>query len=162
MKSLPTVGIRFTASADLEGIKDIKVLQLIGLEDHALTAQAASTTFCPEPSPIPLYTQILEISGHIVTPFCSGSPQRIWDKLASGSCKILVFVALVLLITLRRVLLKCTTAEKIIECLNNVSEEASEVTANKAIEMWQQYGNLLSPSIGTENIKVLLPRAKQI
>nr|CAD7587536.1 unnamed protein product [Timema genevievae] len=141
---------------------DYAELQHSGLEDHALTAQAASTTFCPEPSPIPLYTQILEISGHIVTPFCSGSPQRIWDKLASGSCKILVFVALVLLITLRRVLLKCTTAEKIIECLNNVSEEASEVTANKAIEMWQQYGNLLSPSIGTENIKVLLPRAKQI
>nr|CAD7266747.1 unnamed protein product [Timema shepardi] len=44
---------------------------------------------------------------------------RIWDKLASGSCKILVFVALVLLITLRRMLLKCTTAEKIIESLNN-------------------------------------------
>nr|CAD7406066.1 unnamed protein product [Timema cristinae] len=43
-----------------------------------------------------------------------------------------------------------------------VSEEASEVTANKAIEMWQQYGNLLSPSIGTDNIKVLLPRVKQI
>nr|CAD7454315.1 unnamed protein product [Timema tahoe] len=51
-------------------------LLLESFEEHALTAQAASTTFCPEPSPIPLYTQILEISGHIVTPFCSGSPQR--------------------------------------------------------------------------------------
>nr|CAD7431468.1 unnamed protein product [Timema monikensis] len=49
------------------------------LEDHALTAQAASTTFCPEPSPILLYTQLLEISGHIVTPFCSGSPPKVFD-----------------------------------------------------------------------------------
>nr|CAD7413532.1 unnamed protein product [Timema poppensis] len=83
-QSFPALGIGFTASADLEGIKDIKILQFKGLEDHALTAQVASTMFCPEPSPILHYTQLLEISGHIVTPFCSGSPPEFKAPLKLG------------------------------------------------------------------------------
>ncbi|PSN44323.1 hypothetical protein C0J52_09284 [Blattella germanica] len=82
---------------------------------------------------------------------------KIWDKLTGGSCKILVFVAVVILITLRRHLLKCLITENILKCLNSIAEEMAEVIVNKAIEMWQQYGSLLTPGTGPDSLKAHLP-----
>ncbi|XP_069681468.1 TBC1 domain family member 7 [Periplaneta americana] len=82
---------------------------------------------------------------------------KIWDKLTGGSCKILVFVAVVILITLRRHLLKCLMTENVLKCLNTIAEEMAEVIVNKAIEMWQQYGSLLTPGTGPDSLKTHLP-----
>ena len=85
---------------------------------------------------------------------------KIWDKLTGGSCKILVFVAVMILITLRRHLLKCLMTENVLKCLNNITEEIAEVIVNKAIEMWQQYGSLLTPGTGPDSLKAHLPTSR--
>ncbi|XP_044727631.1 TBC1 domain family member 7, partial [Chrysoperla carnea] len=69
---------------------------------------------------------------------------KIWDKLCAGSFKILVFVGVVLLTTLRRVLIRCTNAVAILECIEKITEETAEVIVNKAIEVWQQNGCALT------------------
>lgn len=46
---------------------------------------------------------------------------RIWDKIAVGAYKILVFVAIVILTTLRRFLLKCKTLDNVLDTILNVS-----------------------------------------
>lgn len=45
--------------------------------------------------------------------------------------------------TLRRNILILNTTEPLLEELKNISEETSEVIANKATELWQQYGSPL-------------------
>lgn len=82
---------------------------------------------------------------------------KIWDKVTGGSCKILVFVAVVILRTLRRNLLLCKMLDNVLNCLNNIPEETAEVIVNKAIEMWQQYGSLLTPGAGPDSLKAHLP-----
>ncbi|XP_049784742.1 TBC1 domain family member 7 [Schistocerca cancellata] len=86
---------------------------------------------------------------------------KIWDKLIGGSCKILVFVAVLLLVTLKRALLKCATTDNIASCLKNISEEVSEVIVNQAIEMWQQYGSSLNTVISAEGGKTHLTTNRQ-
>ncbi|XP_015598973.1 TBC1 domain family member 7 isoform X3 [Cephus cinctus] len=73
----------------------------------------------------------------------NGSIPKIWDKIVVGAYKILVFVAVVTLITLKRVLLRCEHLDNILDAINNISEETSEVIVNKAIELWQQSGSTL-------------------
>lgn len=80
---------------------------------------------------------------------------KIWDKVAGGSSKILIFVAVVVLITLRRTLLKCSTIESVTMCLSNISEEASEAIVNQAVDMWQQHGSSLSVVSCTDTTKAL-------
>lgn len=46
---------------------------------------------------------------------------RVWDKIISGSCKILVFVALEIFLTFKMKIIALTTAEKITQFLENVS-----------------------------------------
>ena len=46
---------------------------------------------------------------------------RVWDKVISGSCKILVFVAVEILLTFKMKLLALNSAEKIEQFLENVS-----------------------------------------
>jgi hypothetical protein len=41
--------------------------------------------------------------------------------------------------------------------LNSIPEETAEVIVNKAIEMWQQCGSLLTPGAGPDNLKAHLP-----
>lgn len=60
-----------------------------------------------------------------------------------GSFKILPFVAVILLTTLRRNLLNITCKSLVFDELKTITEEISEVIANKAIELWQQYGSPL-------------------
>ncbi|KAL0281308.1 UNVERIFIED_CONTAM: hypothetical protein PYX00_002335 [Menopon gallinae] len=68
---------------------------------------------------------------------------KIWDKIVGGSFKILPFVAVILFTTLRRNLLNITCKSTVFDELKGITEEISEVIANKAIELWQQYGSLL-------------------
>lgn len=46
---------------------------------------------------------------------------RVWDKVISGSCKILVFVAVEILLTFKMKLMALTSSEKIEQFLENVS-----------------------------------------
>lgn len=46
---------------------------------------------------------------------------RIWDKVVSGSCKILVFVAVEILLTFKIKVMALNSAEKITKFLENVS-----------------------------------------
>ncbi|XP_077286491.1 TBC1 domain family member 7 [Arctopsyche grandis] len=68
---------------------------------------------------------------------------KIWDKVCGGSSKVLVYVAIVLLVTLRRGILRCEDAEQVLRCIHDVPEEAEEVIANKSIELWQQCGSMI-------------------
>ncbi|XP_059736366.1 TBC1 domain family member 7 isoform X2 [Bos taurus] len=50
------------------------------------------------------------------------SLQRIWDKVVSGSCKILVFVAVEILLTFKIKVMALNSAEKITKFLENLEE----------------------------------------
>ncbi|XP_071438746.1 TBC1 domain family member 7 [Hetaerina americana] len=121
-----------------------------------------------------LYSYLLEIRAFQVLPLESWfyrcfagvlydqALRKIWDKLAGGSCKILVYVAIVLLITLRRGIFGSKTRDEVLNHLSNINEEAADVIANKAIEMWQQHGSALTPGVGHDSMKshALLHRSK--
>ncbi|CAG5020845.1 unnamed protein product [Parnassius apollo] len=64
---------------------------------------------------------------------------KIWDKVCSGAPKILSFVAVMLVITLRRNILKAQNGDEVLKCVSEIPEQCEEVVANKAIELWQ-YG----------------------
>lgn len=74
----------------------------------------------------------------------NGSIAKIWDKIVVGAYKILVFVAVVILTTLRRLLLRCENTDNVLDTVGNITEETSEVIVNKAIESWQQSGSTLT------------------
>ncbi|CAB3258609.1 unnamed protein product [Arctia plantaginis] len=98
-----------------------------------------------------VYNHLVEIKGLQVLPLTKWfnccfagvlddtSLAKIWDKICGGAPKILVFVAVMLLITLRRNVLRAKNAEELLQCLSLVQEQ-EEVIANKAIELWQDYG----------------------
>ncbi|XP_067008700.2 TBC1 domain family member 7 [Anabrus simplex] len=128
---------------------------LLEKDDHELFAHLVDIGALDA---IPLHSWLCCCFAGIIS---ESSLEKIWDKLTGGSCKILVFVAIVLLFTLRRPLMKCLTIESVLKCLNNVSEEASEVIVNQAIEMWQQYGFSLPTNMPTETIKGHIPLSRQ-
>ncbi|XP_072380117.1 TBC1 domain family member 7 [Diabrotica undecimpunctata] len=70
--------------------------------------------------------------------------ERIWDKLCGGSYKILAFVAVVVLTTLKARIIKCNNISAVLQIIKNITEETADVIANKSIEMWQQYGTPLT------------------
>ncbi|KAK1125823.1 hypothetical protein K0M31_005361 [Melipona bicolor] len=74
----------------------------------------------------------------------NGSIAKIWDKIAVGAYRILIFVTVVILTTLRRLLLRCENIDGILDTIANITEETSEVIVNKAIESWQQSGSTLT------------------
>ena len=91
---------------------------------------------------------------------------RIWDKVAVGAYKILVFVAVVIITTLKRLLMRCDNVDAVLDAITHVSftlklfsfltknerkkkqfpqinEETSDVIVSKAIELWQLGGSSL-------------------
>ncbi|XP_066581621.1 TBC1 domain family member 7 isoform X2 [Prorops nasuta] len=75
---------------------------------------------------------------------CDGSIPKIWDKITVGAYKVLVFVAVITLTTLRRALLRSENLDSVLDTINNMTEETSEVIVNKALESWQQSGSTLT------------------
>lgn len=105
---------------------------------------------------------IINLSNLVILFFSS----RIWDKVAVGAYKILVHVAVVILMTFRRLLLGCESINDVLDAISHVififsifhlyyinnnnnntlllfqiNEETSELIVNKAIELWQQSGS---------------------
>ncbi|KAG7297593.1 hypothetical protein JYU34_019648 [Plutella xylostella] len=105
-----------------------------------------------EKEDLELYNHLVDIKGLDILPLTKWfnccfagilddtSLTKIWDKLCGGAPKILSFVAVMLLITLRRCILKAENAEEVLKCVSEIPEQCEEVVANKAIELWQYYG----------------------
>ncbi|XP_006864146.1 PREDICTED: TBC1 domain family member 7 isoform X2 [Chrysochloris asiatica] len=67
------------------------------------------------------------------------SLQRVWDKVVSGSCKILVFVAVEILLTFKIKVMALNSAEKITEFLENIPQDSSDAIVSKAIDLWHKH-----------------------
>uniref|UniRef100_A0A3Q2Z5Z5 TBC1 domain family member 7 n=1 Tax=Hippocampus comes TaxID=109280 RepID=A0A3Q2Z5Z5_HIPCM len=67
------------------------------------------------------------------------SLQRVWDKVISGSCKILVFVALEILLSYKIMLLGISRPEGIVKFLCNIPQENTDAIVTKAIDLWHKY-----------------------
>ncbi|XP_056132139.1 TBC1 domain family member 7 isoform X2 [Lampris incognitus] len=67
------------------------------------------------------------------------SLQRVWDKVISGSCKILVFVALEILLSYKIVLMGINRPEGVVNFLRNVPQENTDAIVTKAIDLWHKY-----------------------
>ncbi|KAJ7338537.1 hypothetical protein JRQ81_012439 [Phrynocephalus forsythii] len=75
------------------------------------------------------------------------SLQRVWDKVISGSCKILVFVAVEILLTFKMKLLALNSAEKIEQFLENIPQDNTDAIVSKAIELWHKHCGMPAHSI---------------
>uniref|UniRef100_A0A8C3CEY8 TBC1 domain family member 7 n=1 Tax=Cairina moschata TaxID=8855 RepID=A0A8C3CEY8_CAIMO len=67
------------------------------------------------------------------------SLQRVWDKIISGSCKILVFVALEIFLTFKMKIIALTTAEKITQFLENIPQDNTDAIVSKAVDLWRTH-----------------------
>ncbi|XP_039609951.1 TBC1 domain family member 7 [Polypterus senegalus] len=67
------------------------------------------------------------------------SLQRVWDKLISGSCKILVFVAMEILLSYKIMLLGMNKAESITQFLENMPQENTDAIVSKAVDLWHKH-----------------------
>ncbi|XP_043574935.1 TBC1 domain family member 7 isoform X7 [Chiloscyllium plagiosum] len=67
------------------------------------------------------------------------SLQRVWDKIISGSCKILVFVAMEILLTFKIKLMAMNKAENIAQFLQNIPQENTDAIISKAIDLWHKF-----------------------
>ncbi|NXL63269.1 TBCD7 protein, partial [Chordeiles acutipennis] len=62
-----------------------------------------------------------------------------WDKVISGSCKILVFVAVEILLTFKMKILALNTAEKITQFLENIPQDNTDAIVSKAVDLWRTH-----------------------
>ncbi|KAK6490691.1 UNVERIFIED_CONTAM: hypothetical protein FKN15_031782 [Acipenser sinensis] len=67
------------------------------------------------------------------------SLQRVWDKVISGSCKILVFVAMEILLTYKIMLMGLNKAESIAQFLEKMPQENTDAIVSKAIDLWHKH-----------------------
>ncbi|KAF3815334.1 hypothetical protein GH733_016716 [Mirounga leonina] len=63
----------------------------------------------------------------------------VWDKVVSGSCKILVFVAVEILLTFKIKVMALNSAEKITKFLENIPRDSSDAIVSKAIDLWHKH-----------------------
>ncbi|KAK1339724.1 hypothetical protein QTO34_018279 [Cnephaeus nilssonii] len=64
---------------------------------------------------------------------------RVWDKVVSGSCKILVFVAVEILLTFKLKVMALNNSEKITKFLENIPQDSSDAIVSKAIDLWHKH-----------------------
>ncbi|KAL1784961.1 TBC1 domain family member 7 [Sigmodon hispidus] len=67
------------------------------------------------------------------------SLQRVWDKVVSGSCKILVFVAVEILLTFKIKVMALNSVEKITAFLENIPQDSSDAIVSMAIDLWHKH-----------------------
>ncbi|KAM8822269.1 LOW QUALITY PROTEIN: TBC1 domain family member 7 [Synchiropus picturatus] len=67
------------------------------------------------------------------------SLQRVWDKVVSGSCKILVFVALEILLSYKILLLGLARGDAIASFLREMPQENTDAIVTKAVDLWHKY-----------------------
>lgn len=76
--------------------------------------------------------------------------ERVWDKLVAGSCNILVFVCVAILLSCRLDLLKATSAEISIHVLWSLPKDSDRQNSvvDKALQLWDKHKSTLSVELG--------------
>jgi len=74
---------------------------------------------------------------------------KIWDKLVAGTCNILVFVFVALLLTFSIQLKEIKSADVALELISRVSKSCGSVVVDKSMELWDQYRKSLSVELGS-------------
>ena len=76
--------------------------------------------------------------------------ERIWDKLVAGSCNILVFVCVAVLLSCRLDLLRATSAETSIHVLWSLPKDSDRQNSvvDKALQLWDKHKSTLSVELG--------------
>lgn len=75
--------------------------------------------------------------------------ESVWDKVIAGSCAVLAYVVVAILLSLKRQLLLIKTASDITKLLNTIPKDNFGLIVSKAIELWESHGSpltLLTPS----------------
>ncbi|KAI7799369.1 TBC1 domain family member 7 [Triplophysa rosa] len=67
------------------------------------------------------------------------SLQRVWDKVISGSCKILVFVAVEILLSYKIMLMGMNHPDGVFNFLSNMPQENTDAIVTKAIDLWHKH-----------------------
>ncbi|KAG5849869.1 hypothetical protein ANANG_G00076270 [Anguilla anguilla] len=70
--------------------------------------------------------------------FPESSLQRVWDKVISGSCKILVFVAVEVLLSYKIMLMGMSKPDAIVHFLSSMPQENTDAIVTKAIDLWHK------------------------
>ncbi|KAF2980586.1 hypothetical protein EK904_006400 [Melospiza melodia maxima] len=65
--------------------------------------------------------------------------KKVWDKVISGSCKILVFVAVEILLTFKMKIIALNSAEKITQFLENIPQDNTDAIVSKAVDLWRTH-----------------------
>uniref|UniRef100_A0A2H6NG98 TBC1 domain family member 7 n=1 Tax=Micrurus carvalhoi TaxID=3147026 RepID=A0A2H6NG98_9SAUR len=107
--------------------------QILSLEDNRLLAYLKS---CSAMGQLPYNLWFRKCFAGCLP---ESSLQRVWDKVISGSCKILVFVAVEILLTFKMKLMALTSAEKIEQFLENIPQDNTDAIVSKAIELWHKH-----------------------
>ncbi|XP_073487179.1 TBC1 domain family member 7 [Aquarana catesbeiana] len=77
----------------------------------------------------------------------ASSLQRVWDKLVSGSCKILVFVAVEIVLTFKMKVTTLNKSDSINEFLGKIPEDNTDPIVNKAIDLWHKHCGIPAHSV---------------
>lgn len=85
--------------------------------------------------------------------FPTSSLERIWDKLIAGSCNILVFMCVAILLSCRLGLLESRTAEASIHVLWALPKDRDrqDLVVDKALQLWVKHSSALSAELGAHN-----------
>ncbi|XP_056409584.1 TBC1 domain family member 7-like [Hyla sarda] len=75
------------------------------------------------------------------------SLQRVWDKLVSGSCKILLFVAVEIVLTFKMKVMALNNADSINEFLEKIPVDNTDPIVNKAIDLWHKHCGIPAHSV---------------
>ena len=76
--------------------------------------------------------------------------EKILDKLVAGSCNILVFVCVALLLTFSLNLKQLRSSEDALKLISHLKEDAGLAVIEKTMELWDQHRNSLSAEIGLD------------
>lgn len=76
--------------------------------------------------------------------------ERVWDKLVAGSCNILVFICVAILLSCRLGLLESRTAEASIHVLWALPKDIDrqDMVVDKALQLWNKHSTTLSVELG--------------
>ncbi|KAM5158236.1 TBC1 domain family member 7-like [Mantella aurantiaca] len=72
---------------------------------------------------------------------------RVWDKVVSGSCKILVFVAVEIILTFKMTVTSRNNSDSINEFLEKIPEDNTDQIVNKAIDLWHKHCGIPAHSV---------------
>lgn len=74
--------------------------------------------------------------------------EKVLDKLVAGSCNILVFICVALLLTFSIKLKEMTSPEDALKLISHLSEDMGLAVIDKTMELWDQHRKSLSMEIG--------------